>query len=226
MLSSRALETKGGRLTAFSLLYLSEGIPFGFSAIALVAYLRKSGVGLTEIGLFTASLYLPWSFKWAWGPLVDLVKPQRFGPRRFWIVCSQIMMILTLGVVMVFDPGANLPLLTALIVIHNVFASLQDVAIDALAVEVLPEHERGVANGFMFGASYLGQAIGGSGALLISAKFGFSATYPFVCGMLLLILFFVTLRLNEPRSAMVEAGKDALHGFGDVLSALGGRIGT
>jgi MFS family permease len=224
LLSSRALETKGGRLTAFSLLYLSEGIPFGFSAIALVAYLRQSGVGLTEIGLFTGSLYLPWSFKWAWGPLVDLVKPQRFGPRRFWIVISQIMMIVTLGVVMWFDPGANLPLLTGLIVIHNVFASLQDVAIDALAVEVLPEHERGVANGFMFGASYLGQTIGGSGALWMSAKFGFAATYPFVCGMLALILFFVTLRLNEPRAAIVEAGKEVLHGAGDVLRALSLRI--
>ncbi|MCA9753272.1 MAG: MFS transporter, partial [Gemmatimonadetes bacterium] len=194
MLGRRALETKGGRLTAFSLLYLSEGIPFGFSAIALVAYLRQSGVGLTEIGLFTGSLYLPWSFKWAWGPLVDLVRIQRFGPRRFWIVISQIMMIVTLGVVMAFDPGANLKLLTLLIVIHNVFASMQDVAIDALAVEVLPEHERGLANGFMFGASYLGQAVGGSGALWMSAKFGFSATYPFVCGMLALILVFVTLR--------------------------------
>ncbi|MEZ5063672.1 MAG: MFS transporter [bacterium] len=223
MLGRRALETKGGRLTAFSLLYLSEGIPFGFSAIALVAYLRQSGVGLTEIGLFTGSLYLPWSFKWAWGPLVDLVKLQRFGPRRFWIVISQIMMIVTLGVVMAFDPGANLKLLTLLIVIHNVFASMQDVAIDALAVEVLPEHERGLANGFMFGASYLGQAVGGSGALWMSAKFGFSATYPFVCGMLALILVFVTLRLHEPR-AVVEAAEEKIVGLGAALRAVGWRI--
>ena len=42
-------------------------------------------------------------------------------------------------------------------------------AIDALAVRVLPENERGIANGFMFGASYLGQAVGGSGALLLIA---------------------------------------------------------
>jgi MFS transporter, PAT family, beta-lactamase induction signal transducer AmpG len=44
----------------------------------------------------------------------------------------------------------------------NVFSSLQDVAIDALAIDVLPAKERGVANGFMFGSSYVGNFIGGA----------------------------------------------------------------
>ena len=47
---SRLLETRLGRLLVFSLLYLSEGIPWGFSAIALVTYLRRQGVGVGEIG--------------------------------------------------------------------------------------------------------------------------------------------------------------------------------
>ena len=37
MLPKNVLSTRGGRLAAFSLLYLTEGIPFGFSAIALTA---------------------------------------------------------------------------------------------------------------------------------------------------------------------------------------------
>ncbi len=209
MLPKNVLKTKRGRLLAFSLLYLSEGIPFGFSAIALATHLRMSGVGLTEIGLFTASLYAPWGLKWAWAPLVDLIEFKRFGAKRTWIAGAQAAMIGTLGVVVFFDYSTNIQLLTTLIIIHNIFAATQDVAIDALAIKVLPEHERGLANGFMFGSSYLGQAIGGSGALLIAGKFGFALSFPFVLLMLILILVFVTLRLQEPPSETVN--KTASH---------------
>ena len=198
MLPKNVLQTKRGRLLAFSLLYLSEGIPFGFTAIALATHLRMSGVGLTEIGLFTASLYAPWGLKWAWAPLVDLIKFKRFGAKRTWIAGAQAAMIGTLGIVVFFDYSTNIHLLISLIVIHNIFAATQDVAIDALAIKVLPEHERGIANGFMFGSSYLGQAIGGSGALFIAGKFGFVLSFPFVLLALTLILVFVTMRLQEP----------------------------
>jgi len=198
MKQNNLLKTKNGRLITFSLLYLTEGIPLGFSAIALATYLRMSGVGLTEIGIFIASLYAPWGFKWAWAPLVDLVKFKKFGSSRTWIAGSQILMIITLGILVFFDLKENMGLLITLMVIHNIFAATQDVAIDALAVRILPAHERGIANGFMFGAAYLGQTIGGSIALLISSWFGFKAAFPFVLIVLLLILIFVTLRINAP----------------------------
>jgi len=208
MVPKNILQSKNGRLLAFSLLYLSEGIPFGFSAIALATYLRMSGVGLTEIGVFTASLYAPWGFKWAWAPLVDLIKFKRFGSKRTWIAGAQSMMIGTLGIVVFFDYSTNIHLLTALIVIHNIFAATQDVAIDALAIKVLPKNERGIANGFMFGSSYLGQAIGGSGALLIAGAFGFDASFPFVLLALLLILIMVTLRIQEPDDEVLVDNSD------------------
>ncbi len=229
VLPDNVLETRRGRLAAFSLLYLSEGIPFGFSAIALVTWMRQQGVGLTEIGLFTASLYAPWGFKWAWAPFVDLVRVERFGARRFWIVTAQLLMAATLGVVIVVDPAADLKLLTVLIVIHNLFAATQDIAIDALAVQVLPEDERGTANGFMFGASYLGQAIGGSGAIWLAGAFGFRATFPFVCGLILLILGFVSLRIREPRVTAAATGAargtaDAMRGVAGIVHAVVRRL--
>jgi PAT family beta-lactamase induction signal transducer AmpG len=198
MASKDTLKTRKGRLLTFSLLYLSEGIPFGFTAIALTTYLRMQGVGLAEIGAFTASLYAPWAFKWMWAPLVDMIQSRRFGPKRAWIFTAQLLMMLTLGTVLFLDIGHNLRLLTMLIIVHNVFAATQDVAIDALAVRILPKNERGVANGFMFGASYLGQTIGGSGALYIAGSYGFNAAFPFVLMALGLILVGVTLRIKEP----------------------------
>ena len=220
MLPKNVLKTKRGRLLAFSLLYLSEGIPFGFSAIALATHLRMSGVGLTEIGVFTASLYAPWGLKWAWAPLIDLVEFKRFGSKRTWIAGAQAAMIGTLGIVVFFDYSTNIQLLTTLIIIHNFFAATQDVAIDALAIKVLPEHERGLANGFMFGSSYLGQAIGGGGALLIAGKYGFDMSFPFVLLMLTLILVFVTLRIQEPVATLVEVKAASKNAFQEIIITL------
>jgi PAT family beta-lactamase induction signal transducer AmpG len=229
MLPANILESRRGRLAAFSLLYLSEGIPFGFTAVALVTYLRQQGVGLTEIGLFTASLYAPWGLKWAWAPIVDLVRIERFGARRAWIVGAQAMMAVTLGVVVAVDPAADLRLLTLLMIVHNLFSATQDIAIDALAVQVLPEHERGTANGFMFGSSYLGQAIGGSGAIWLAGKLGFQATFPFVCGLILLILVLVSMRIREPRIAAGAAElalgtAAAARGAAAVVAAVARRL--
>ena len=192
------LTSRRGRLAAFFLLYLSEGIPFGFTAVTMTAYLRRHGVGLEAIGLFTASLYAPWGFKWAWAPLIDLVRFDRFGTSRAWIVFAQSMMIVTIGVVLFFDPALQLGLVTSLIIVHNVFAATQDVAIDALAVRVLPENELGTANGLMFSAAYLGQAVGGSGALFIAGKLGYDAAFVFMLVSLTVLLFAVSLPLLEP----------------------------
>jgi len=41
--------------------------------------------------------------------------------------------------------------------VHNAFAATQDVAIDALAVDVLRQDERGLANGFMFAGASIGR---------------------------------------------------------------------
>jgi PAT family beta-lactamase induction signal transducer AmpG len=108
--------------------------------------------------------------------------------------------------------------------VHNIFAATQDIAIDALAVGTLPEKERAVANGFMFGAAYLGQAIGGSGALFLAGSFGFRATYPFVCGMLLLILVTVTLRLREPVIRLEDGAVAAAQGARRVIGAIVDRV--
>jgi PAT family beta-lactamase induction signal transducer AmpG len=196
-----SLESRRSRLAAFFLLYLSEGIPFGFTAVTITAYLRRHGVGLEAIGLFSASLYAPWGFKWAWAPLVDLVRFERFGASRAWIVFAQTMMVLTIGVVLFFDPAAQLGVVTLLIIVHNVFSATQDVAIDALAVRVLPENEMGTANGLMFAAAYVGQAIGGSGALFIAGKLGYTAAFAFMLSCLTVLLLAVSLPLREPAIA-------------------------
>ena len=190
------LATRNARLAAFFLLYLTEGLPLGFTATFVATLMRRQGVSTTEIGAFVAALYLPWSFKWAAGPLLDLVWSERLGRRRAWIVAAQLAMVGSLAACMTIDVR-NVALFTAVVVFNNIFGALQDVAIDALAVDTLDPAERGVANGLMFAGAAVGQAVGGAGALFVYNRGGFAAATLFVACCLLAVLVCVSLRLRE-----------------------------
>ena len=193
------LASRTGRLAAFFALYLTEGIPLGFTATAIATHMRRQGLGPAEIGAFVASLYVPWAMKWAVGPFVDVFSSDRFGRRRLWIVIAQAFMVITLMVALPVNFTTELKLFTLIILAHNAFSATQDVAIDALAVNVLHEDERGLANGLMFGGAYLGQAVGGSGVLFLAPVVGFSNTYYFVAGCILVVNVLVALPMREPK---------------------------
>jgi PAT family beta-lactamase induction signal transducer AmpG len=192
------LSTRRGRLAAFFLMYITEGIPLGFAAVTIATQMRRQGLSAAAIGAFTAAIYLPWAFKWAVGPLVDVVSSDRFGRRRTWIIAMQLGMVATLFVMQGAGISAGIGLLTTLIIVHNIFAATQDVAIDALAVSTLKEDERGMAGGLTFAGAYLGQAVGGAGALYLVKFIGFSNTYFFVAAAILAVTIFVVLPLREP----------------------------
>ena len=179
-------------------MYISEGIPYGFTSAAIVAYLRSEGLGLDDIGLFVAALFLPWTFKWAWAPLVDLFRFNSLGGRKAWIVACTTMMVITLGLIQFLDLHNNFKLLLGLVVFSNIFAATQDVAIDSLAVSTLKENERARGNGFMFGGQYAGIAIGGAGSIALFGLIGFNATLAVMCGLLTINLLFIVLFIRDP----------------------------
>jgi len=212
------LATRNGRLAAFFLLYITEGIPLGFAATAIATQMRRQGVSAAAIGAFTAAIYLPWAFKWAVGPIVDVVSSDRFGRRRSWILVMQLAMVASLFLLQAVGLGADVGLLTSLIILHNVFAATQDVAIDALAVGTLREDERGMAGGLTFAGAYLGQAIGGSGALYLVKYVGFANTYFFVAAAILFVTVLVVLPLQEPVVARTVAAGAGLKRIGAEIS--------
>jgi PAT family beta-lactamase induction signal transducer AmpG len=219
MRSKNLLETTRGRFLTFGLLYISEGIPFGFTSTAMVAFMRTQGLSLTQIGVFVAALFLPWSFKWIWAPLIDLVKVRRFGGRKAWIFFCTSMMIVTLLVTAMVDFVANYQMLLVMIVLNNFFCATQDVAIDSLAVSTLKEEERGRGNGFMFGGQYLGIALGGGGAIFVFGFWGFNVALMYVSALLFLCLLFVVFFVRDPDIDKPVAPRedDALHKFSKTL---------
>ncbi len=207
------LATRNGRLAAFCLLYVTEGLPLGYTATFVATLMRQQGVSPAAIGAFVGALYLPWSFKFLAGPVVDVFRSRTFGPRRTWIVATQALMIASLALCGWLDVTA-LSLFTAVVVVTNVFGAVQDVAIDALAVDTLPDPERGLANGLMFAGAATGQAIGGAGALLLYSRIGFLGSTLFVVAGLSAVLFWVSLWLRERPDAETAAVDDPLAELG------------
>jgi len=191
------LQTRTGRLTAFFLLYMTEGIPLGFTATAIATQMRRQGLSPSEIGAFVGALYLPWAWKWAIGPIVDSIYSDRLGRRRMWIVGAQLGMIATLLALLPIDFTTDLALYTSLIIAHNIFGATQDVAIDALAVNTLSESDRGVANGLMFAGAYLGQTVGGAGVLFLIPYIGLRGSFVAVAAAIGAVTLTVSVGLRE-----------------------------
>lgn len=162
------------RLLTLCLLYLSQGLPNGFITGTLATYLTIQGCSIKEVGEMTAMALLPWTYKFIWGPIIDRFDfPRlRLGRRRPWIIFAQSMMFITL-LALLFIPNlsANWKVLGWVVFVHNMFASLQDVSTDAMSVDLLPENERGKANGFMRASAYVGSMIGGAVMGLITAHY-------------------------------------------------------
>lgn len=199
------LGTRNGRFLTFGLLYISEGIPYGFTSVAMVAFMRQQGVSLETIGAFVAAMFMPWAFKWAWAPLIDLIRLDRWGGRRAWIVGCTTMMLATLLITANIDVQTDFRWLLIMVTLHNFFCATQDVAIDSLAVSTLQHDERARGNGFMFGGQYLGIMLGGGGAVFVSGLLGFQGALAYVAALLLLNLAFVLLFVQDP-GAQVQPG--------------------
>ncbi|MDX2093228.1 MAG: MFS transporter [Kofleriaceae bacterium] len=194
------------RLFTLCVLYVAQGIPWGFTATTLPAYLAAKGLSGEALGSVLVMTTLPYSFKWILGPIVDAFTGSRFGRRRPWIIFAQGAMAATiLAMVAIGDLAADHKLLAWTICVHTVFNALQDVAVDALAIDLLDEDERGRANGLMYAAKYGGGAIGGAGLSWVLATSNLTTTLIVQAAMLVAIMFVPLLVRERAESNVPEA---------------------
>jgi len=182
------------RLITLCILYVAQGIPYGFVTVTFASYLAEQGKSVEAIGAIIALGTLPWTFKFLWGPILDRWGYPAMGRRRPWILFAQCGMTLTiLAMAFVENPTENLVLIGWMVFVHNIFNSLQDVSVDALAVDLLEESERGKANGFMYGSKYIGTFLGGAflSRMVVDGGLGIAFTIQIVmlAGIMLFPLF-------------------------------------
>lgn len=157
------------RLGLLGTLYLSQGLPFGFFTQALPLIMRKRGMSLESIGL-SSLLALPWALKFVWSPYVD-----RYGTRKSWILPLQLLTALTLvGTAIARDAFA---VVLASVLLTNLLCATQDIATDGLAVDMLANEERGLANGVQVAGYRVGMILGGGVLLIFHERLGWVTTF-------------------------------------------------
>jgi MFS transporter, PAT family, beta-lactamase induction signal transducer AmpG len=121
-----------------SLLYFSQGFPYGVVTETLNLYLSVAQVPLSTIGLLS-SVGVAWTLKVFWAPLVDAI-----GSYRAWIFGALIAISLSLATIGVV-PAASTTFWIAVAVLA-VASATQDIAIDALTIRITPRHLLGLVN--------------------------------------------------------------------------------
>lgn len=203
-MDAHGLESTGRKLGLLGVLYLSQGLPFGFFTQALPVLMRKHGYSLEVIGL-TTMLAIPWALKFLWAPLVDRTGSVTFGRRRSWIIPIQALTVLTLVLIALMPESVEIQILLIGVFITNVLSATQDIATDGLAVDMLSKSERGFANGIQVAGYRMGMIIGGGVLLIVYDGIGQSGTFLGMAGILLLAT--IPIFLHKEKTPTFELDK-------------------
>ncbi len=145
------------RLTTLLLFYFTQGMPIGLFLYALPAWMAANGATAADTAWVVGTTMLPWSLKLVNGFILDRYTYLPMGRRRAWIVGAQSTIVLALIIGAIVEPAPlDLVILATIGFCTNVAITVQDVGIDSLAVDIMPEDERAKASGIMFGAQILG----------------------------------------------------------------------
>ncbi|WP_245849513.1 MFS transporter [Hymenobacter crusticola] len=194
-------ESVGLRYFTFFYLYVMQGIPSGFALTAVYNYLIGKGLTAEAVGSFAAIVGIPWTFQFVWGPLIDKYQYSVIGHRKQWVVLTQLVaMLVSLSLLLIHDPVAQLPLMSGLFFVHSIFASIQDASVDAIAIEVTPEAERGRVNGLMRAGYLMGISFGAAVLSYLLHRYGFhqaALTQSLILLALTVLTFFIRLDRHD-----------------------------
>ena len=158
-------ESRTLRLFSFFLFYFGQGLPVGLTVVAIPAWMAANGVSDNSIGELVAWAYFAWTYKFLVAAVMDRFTYLPMGRRRIWLIGSQLLMSAGfLGAAWLNPEATDYLVLVTVTVLVMTGAATQDVAVDGLAVDLLPEKEQGTASGFMFGGQAFGNAAAGAAA--------------------------------------------------------------
>ncbi len=190
-------------------LYLAEGLPYALVMAVSVVLYKNLGVSNEDIALYTSLLYLPWTLKPLWSPLIDLLLT-----RRLWVWSMQLVVGGGLAGVALAIPAPHFLVLTLVFFWLVAFASAtHDIAADGFYLLALPERQQalftGVRNTF-----YRLANIAAQGGLIVlvgviharTGSFTTAWTQAFALMAALLILLGIFHRFLLPRPANDRVG--------------------
>lgn len=205
------------RLLFVLLLGFSSGLPLLLVLSTLSARLRDAGVSTATIGMF-AYVLAPYTFKFAWAPLVDRLPvpglTRLLGRRRSWLLVAQAGLILSIYLLAQVDPAQDTLGVALAALAVSFFSASQDIVVDAWRVEILPEEKLGAGAAVVVMGYRLGMFAAGAGALFLADRLGWSGAY-LVMAALMLVGVLAALLAPEPEP--VAPAEEPSRGWGSWI---------
>ena len=216
-------------------LYFAEGLPYVMVMSLSVILFKNFGMSNGDIAFYTSWLYLPWTLKFLWSPVVDLVRT-----KRWWIVTMQLLVAVCLGGVALSLPGPHWLAWSLVFFWIMAFGSAtHDIAADGFYMHALTEDRQqwfiGIRNTF-----YRLAMICGQGLLVMLAghlekrtsnflgmdpiRFAWTLTFILTAAVFLVLGLYHALQLPHPRSD--QARQTASGGLVSQLGNIGQTFGS
>lgn len=162
----------------------ASGMPLFVLINLLAAFLHKQGLDLKTIGVFSLIMF-PYTWKFLWAPFVDRFSIFHLGRRKDWILLSQAMLIVSIGMMGMFDPKESLLIISILSVVIAFSSATQDIVLDAYRREFLPDHELGLGNAVFVNAYRVAGLVPGGISLIMADYFPWQTVFWFTAACLI-----------------------------------------
>jgi PAT family beta-lactamase induction signal transducer AmpG len=174
----------------------SSGLPLFILLNLVAAWLRSEGVDLKSIGLF-ALIQFPYTWKFLWSPLMDRFSLGRLGRRRGWMLGTQVLLLLSIAALGLFNPRTDLLTIAAMAALLAFFSASQDIVLDAYRREILSDEEQGLGTAIHVNAYKMAGLIPGSLSLILADHLPWGTVF-LVTALFMLPGMITTLLVKEP----------------------------
>ena len=193
------------RRVGLSFLYFIQGVPQGLIYFSLIDWLASKGFSIGDIAIITSIASLPWTLKFIIGPFIDSYQLSKMGKRKPWILSSLILLSLIFLFLSQFISIHLSPVLIGLSLSLIILStSILDVATDGLAIDILDKDERGISNGFMWGARTLGVSISALISSILIRNYGLNQTFELFGITLLASSLFIIFQKENITDKMIS----------------------
>ena len=168
------------RMLVMAGLGFSSGFPLLLVSGTLSLWLKDCGLTYALIGAF-ALVKSPYSFKWAWSPLIDRIRLplfNRLGRRRGWALFTQICLMISVFVMSRLTPSPENWKLVAFVAMAVVFCSAsQDIVVDSFRIDSFDDKEQGAGSAVFVLGYRIGMIFSGAFALMLADYLSWNQVY-------------------------------------------------
>ena len=199
---------------------LSSGFPYAMIGATLTTRLAQDGIDKKTVTAFTLA-FLVYNLKVFWAWIIDGVRLPvlgNMGQRVSWMmVCGLFVIAAVLNLAFV-DPATDISATVIAAVLVGVAGASFDIVIDAYRIETLKPYQLGTGSGMSQYGWRIGSAGAGALALVLSARYGWSAGYA-ACAFFALPAMLTAMFLGEPERRKVVVEK---RGVVEVWNSIAG----